>query len=232
MKIILKSDEQWGFYINPASFQIFAIKEVVPEKSFVLIKNREFLQEINRTIIRNTYGIVKNEKLEKMDKKDISELISEACAKYILKHHDLPPSCKVSSDLRYTKPAVLALYVGNYDVFHLKITVDYLNGKNPKEVLDPIIAKGPKSIFIAKKEERWKVEYAKSGQAECRKCETKIEKNAVRLGEPSYYQEHLTFKWFHENCIDWTKFKIDQIAGLEVLKDSDKSRIQKKLAKQ
>ena len=231
MKISLKKDEEWGFYVNPSSFQIFNIKEVIPEKSFVILKSREFLDEINRTIIRNTYGIVKNEKFEKMDKRDLSELISDACAKYILKHRNLPLNCKISPDLKFTKPAILALYVGTYDVLHLKISAEHLNGSNPKEILDPIIKKSSKSIFISKKEDRWKIEYARSGRSECRKCQSNIDKNAVRLGEPSYYQEHLSFKWYHEDCIDWSKFKKDQISGMEVLKESDRSRIQRKLGK-
>ncbi|MBY9001348.1 MAG: hypothetical protein KGD64_10560 [Candidatus Heimdallarchaeota archaeon] len=138
---------------------------------------------------------------------------------------------KIEPELKYMKPAKLAFFVGNYDVFHLKIDVDLLGGKNPKEVLDIFIKNIGKSLFTSKRENRLKIEYARSGRAKCKKCNETIEKEFIRLGAPFYYQDHLSFRWFHENCIDLTKYDKDMLAGLEVLSENDRKRIEKKLKK-
>jgi len=86
-----------------------------------------------------------------------------------------------------------------------------------------------RNLFYKKKEMRWRVEYAKSSRATCRKCNKIIDKNTLRIGEPSYYQEHLSYKWYHEDCVDLSKFKEEMLSGLVEIKQHDRRRIEKKL---
>jgi hypothetical protein len=229
MKIKLKTEVEWGYLINPKNFQIVRIKDEIPEGFFVLLKQREFMVEINRTVVKNTYGVVRKENLEKMDKRKMSEYLSAACAIYILKNNNLPPNVLIEGELKYMKPVSLAFSVTSYDIFHLKIDADLLKGRNPKEKLEQIMKEKNRNLFYKKKEMRWRVEYAKSSRATCRKCKNKIEKDFLRFGEPSYYQEHLSYRWYHEDCVDLSKFKEDMLIGLVEIKQHDRRRIEKKL---
>ena len=53
----------------------------------------------------------------------------------------------------------------------------------------------------AEKKDPWKVELAKSSRAKCQYCKQKIEKSTIRIGQPSYFQEHLSYAWHHLDCI-------------------------------
>ncbi len=231
MKITLNSDQEWGFTINPLNFTQVKILNEIPEGCFFIIKKREYLKEIERTIIRNIYGRVKLGKIEQYDKKQVSDLLSSALGRYILKTNNLPKHVKIDGDLKFTKPVNFVFFVGNYDIFHLKIDSTDLNGKNPKEILDKMIQKSSLNLFKKKRETKWKAEYAKSGVSKCTKCKNYIERGNLRLGEPSYYQEYLSFRWYHESCIDWGRFNQDLITGLEEIKQEDKKRILQKISK-
>ncbi|NPD88802.1 MAG: hypothetical protein HGN29_08750 [Asgard group archaeon] len=231
MKIRMDFETEWGYLINPKNFQILRIKDDIPEGFFVILKQREFVIEINRTVVKNTYGFVKKNALQKLDKRKLSEYLAAACADFILKNTNLPPNVLIEGDLKYMKPANLAFSVTSYDVFHLKIDSVLLKGENPKELLESIMKERNRSLSFKKKEMRWKVEYAKSSRATCKKCNNKIEKNTLRIGEPSYYQEHLSFKWFHEDCVDLSKFDETKLSGLVEIKPHDRRRIEKKLKK-
>ena len=231
MKVDLNPDKEWGFLIDPRTLQVMKITNELPEKFFFVIKIREYLEEIERTVIRNNYGLIKNEKIQKLDKKQLSVLLSAALSRYILKNYDLPKAVKIEKNLKYTKPANFAFFVGNYDVFHLSVDSSDLGGDNPKEIIDKIIQKTNKNLFREKQDTKWKIEYAKSGISKCRKCSNYIERNTLRLGEPSFYQNDLAFHWYHESCINWFKLKTEMIAGLEELKQDDKKRIEQKLGK-
>jgi hypothetical protein len=231
MKISLEKNMEWGFTIDPRNFLVVKLVDEIPEGFFFIMKRREYLEEISRTIVRNRYGLIKKGEIHKLNKREMSDYLSISLAKFILRNYSLPKGIKIEQELKYMKPAKFAFSVGNYDIFHLSVDATDLEGKNPKEILDLIIQKSDKNLFKEKKEIRWKIEYAKSSIAKCRKCSTNIDRDTVRLGEPSYYQEHLSFRWYHEDCIDWSKFTTKTIAGLEELRTNDKKRIEKKLSK-
>ena len=74
----------------------------------------------------------------------------------------------------------------------------------------------------------WKVELAKSSRASCRTCGEKIEKQTIRIGQPSYYQDHLSYKWHHLACIK-SFDEGNTLIGLDELDDDEKERVNAKL---
>ena len=58
MKISLDSENEWGYFIDNVSFQVVNISDEVPNGSFVVIKEREYLEDIDRTVIQTIYGVV------------------------------------------------------------------------------------------------------------------------------------------------------------------------------
>ena len=78
-------------------------------------------------------------------------------------------------------------------------------------------------------EKIWKIEYAPNGRSLCKKCKRQIKEKEIRLGEPFYIDEQLTFHWNHLNCSDLSKLKRDMVIGLDDLEELDKKRIEKKL---
>lgn len=231
MKISLDANSEWGYIIDPQSFMQIKMYDEIPEGFFFIIKRREYVTEIERTVVKNAYGRIKAGKTEKLDKKEMADFLSIALAKYILKNRKLPQHVKIKGELKYTKPVIFGFFIGNYDIFHLKIDSIDLKGENPKEIVDEIISKSSKNLFMKKREDQWKIEYARTGSSKCYKCKILIDKDSIRLGEPIYYREYLSFRWYHENCIDWSKFSSDRITGMEDIKTHEKRRIELKLKK-
>ncbi|MCG3260037.1 MAG: hypothetical protein H7644_09835 [Candidatus Heimdallarchaeota archaeon] len=226
MKINLDSDNEWGHFIDPDSFQIVEITDEVPDKSFVVFKEREYIDDIDRTVIQTTYGIIDGNKLQTMNKRELSKLMSKACAKYIIDFEKLPPKIMVEKKLIIDKPAQLAFILSNRDTFHLKIDKTALEGGNPYEVINSIMENQDFKLTMYDRDEKWKIEYAKSSRAKCRKCGLNIEKDTVRIGEPHYFEDHLNYRWHHEKCIFLQRFEKKNIKGLDLLEEKDRKRIE------
>ncbi len=229
MKIDLDSENEWGHFIDPHSFQIVEIIDEVPLGSFVVIKEREFIEDIDRTVIQTIYGIVEEKKFQPMNKRELSKLMSKACGKYILDFNQLPPKVMVKKKLQIDKPAQLAFIMSNRDTFHLKLDKDDLDGGNPYEIINSIIENQDFKSTMYDREEKWKIEYAKSSRSKCRTCSSNIEKDTVRLGEPHYFEEHLNYRWHHEDCVFFQRMDKENIKGLDTLNDEDRKRIEEKL---
>ncbi len=45
------------------------------------------------------------------------------------------------------------------------------------------------------------VEHATTGRANCRKCRQKIKKDELRIGLPAFYRGHITYRWYHPDCV-------------------------------
>ena len=223
--MILDSDNEWGYFIDPETFAINPIEEEIPHGSFVIIKEREYIEDIDRTVIQTTYGIVEEKKFQPLNKRELSSAMSIACANYILNNKTLPPKVKLEKELVEDKPAQLAFLMSNYDVFHLKISSKILSGNDPFNLINDIIQSESSKLTLDDREEIWKVEYAKSSRSTCRTCNIKIEKDKVRIGEPHYFGEHLNYRWHHEECFFWSKLSLDMLDGLDDLGKEDRKRI-------
>ena len=227
MKIQLDSENEWGFFIDPLTFKIINIEEDIPSGSFVVIKEREYIEDIDRTVIQTTYGLVDKNKFQPMNKRELSTYMSKACADFILSNSTFPPKIKLEKELVEGKPVHLAFLMSNHDTFHLKITDKLLENKDPVGIVSEIVEKETSKLTLYDKEEIWKVEYAKSSRSTCRTCGIKIEKDKVRVGEPYYYEEHLSYRWHHEGCVFWNTLNLKNIQGLENLDSEDHDRIVK-----
>ena len=64
---------------------------------------------------------------------------------------------------------------------------------------------------------------------ENRTCDSNIEKGTVRLGEPHYYENHLNYRWHHEDCVFFQRLEKENIKGFDLLEDEDRKRIEEKL---
>ena len=221
----LDSENEWGFFIDPLTFDINNIEEEIPPGSFIVIKEREYIEDIDRTVIQTTYGIVEKNKFQPMNKRELSSIISKACAEYILSNSAFPPKVKLEKELVEEKPAQLAFLMSNHDTFHLKISEKLLENQDPVSLIDRIIEKETSKLTLYDREEIWKIEYAKSSRSTCKTCGIKIEKEKVRVGEPYYYEDHLNYRWHHEDCIFWNTLNIEDLQGLEDLQTEDKNRI-------
>lgn len=226
MKLILDSENEWGFFVDPKTFDIFTIDNDIPDSSLVIVKEKEYIEDIDRTVIQTSYGIVDKNKFITKNKKEISKLMSEACSKFILARDTLPPKVKVEKELQEDKPAQLAFMLSNYDIFHLKISSTMLDGLNPFERIQDIIGNETQKLTLYDREDKWKIEYAKSSRATCKSCGLKIEKGTVRIGEPYYFDQYLNYRWHHEKCIFWSRLEIKQLENLEQLEKEDKKRIE------
>jgi hypothetical protein len=226
MKLILDSENEWGFFVDPNTFDIFNIEDDIPDGSFVIVKEREYIEDIDRTVIQTSYGIVEKNKFIPKNKREISKFMSEACSKFILSNDILPSKVKVEKELQEDKPAQLAFMLSNYDVFHLKISSAMLEGIDPYIKIKEIIGTETKKLTLYEREDKWKIEYAKSSRATCKSCGMKIEKGTVRIGEPYYFDQYLNYRWHHEKCIFWSRLEKNQLENLEQLEKEDKKRIE------
>ncbi len=225
MKMVLESDDEWGFYVDPETFEISKIIEEIPDGSFVIIKEREYIEDIDRTVTNTSYGLVEGKKFSTFDKRGLSSLISEACAKYILKNNQFPPKVRIHKELKQDKPAQLAFELSKFDTFYLKISKNLLENQDPIEVINQLKTDQTSRLTSYDHEDAWKVEYAKSSRSTCKTCGLKIEKDTVRAGEPYYYEDHLNYRWHHEKCIFWKALNKDTLKGLEDLEKGDKKRL-------
>ncbi|MBY9000028.1 MAG: hypothetical protein KGD64_03870, partial [Candidatus Heimdallarchaeota archaeon] len=93
-----------------------------------------------------------------------------------------------------------------------------------------LVQEGVENLIMEEdKKGTWKAEYAKSSRSTCKSCGSKIEKGKVRVGEASYFDDHLSYKWNHEDCIYWSKISKDKITGLDELEEDDNKRIAAKI---
>ncbi|MHA1828831.1 MAG: PARP-type zinc finger-containing protein [Candidatus Heimdallarchaeaceae archaeon] len=224
MKIELEKEKEWGYFISPQTFHVHTIKDEIPEESFVLIKEKEYNEEIDRIIIQTTYGIVNNNKFTPYNKREISKIMSKVCGKYILNNNSLPPKMRLEKELREKKPVYLAFQVTNYDTFHLKITNEHLSNMDPVEIFKGLLENESAKLTTYQQEDNWLIEYAKSNRSRCRSCGIKIEKGSIRIGEPYYFEDHLNYKWHHEKCVFWKSLDKNNLLFNE-LKKEDKKRI-------
>ena len=176
MKISLEEGE-WGFYVDPLTFIVNKIEGEIPESAFVVMKGREHIEDIGRTVIQTTFGYVENNTFLTLNKRDLAKKMSLKCAEYILRKEDFPPKVTLEREIKLGKDAYLAFSANKYDVFHLKISKEMLRNKDPKKIIEEIMNKSEKNLLREEEEDKRKLEYAKSSRAKCRKCGENIVKD-------------------------------------------------------
>ena len=199
----IEFSHDWAYYITPDTFDMTKIRTKVPVGSIVLVKEQEVL-DTGVTITNTDYKIAKDGRIVDLeDKRAASKILAKLFVDYMKKHNEYPANS--SFDKAFKNGNVDVLFrASDYDKFKIRLTPE-LVGSDPEEFLMNL-NKASRKKFLP--DEDWKIEPAKSSRATCKTCGQKIEKDHLRLGEPSYFQDHLTYKWHHFIC------KADEVWGI------------------
>ena len=198
----------------------------VPEGSIVLTKEQETL-DTGVTITNTDYSLAKDgEVVTLVDKRAASKILATLFVDYMKKHGEYPSGASFGKS--YKNGNVEIDYrASDYDNFKIRLTSDDVGG-DPEEFLMNLNPASKKK-FIP--QDNWKIEPAKSSRSSCKTCGHSIGKGELRLGEPSYFQEHLSYKWHHFACIanDIWGIPESNLDGFSSLTDDEKAKVKKSL---
>ncbi|MFW9995215.1 MAG: PARP-type zinc finger-containing protein, partial [Candidatus Odinarchaeota archaeon] len=162
------------------------------------------------------------EKGESATKEEITGILSEQLVKYMREQGTWPRTTRLSS---YAEDgSAMISYGPEPDVnIELRITEDQIGDKLPKFLGS--LKTMEERIQEAEAHLTWRVEHAKSGRAACRACSEKIQKGELRIGEPSLFQDHVSYKWYHVDCSSRKSFFLSPVEGLEQLTPEEKKEL-------
>lgn len=211
----------WGYWINPDTFRTPRIKKSVRIGSVVFLKGRETLDD-GRQIIVTTYGLAGKSELKEMGKKEVSIVLASQMLDFMRTHKMYPPKTKMKKS--YANGNVDLDYLPtDYDSFTIRLTQEMVGG----DVEDFLYDLKPFKEEETEDAEVWKVEPAKSSRATCRTCSQTIQKGELRLGEPSLFDGHVSYRWHHLKCasnlIKGTQ--LDTLQGYEDLTKQQKDEL-------
>ena len=222
----IEFDSDWGYYVDPETFDLPRVRGEVPIGSVVLTKERETL-DTGITVVVTNYWIAKDGGLKELDgKREASEILAKQMLQFMKSNGSYPPG--VEKKKEYSNGNVDLEYVASdYDKFTIKMTSELVGG-NVLDFLDTLEDAGRRKFNPT---DSWRIETAKSSRASCRTCGAKIEKGKLRFGEPSYFQDHLSWKWHHFECISDELWGIpkEKLEGYEDLGNQEKAEVKKSL---
>jgi hypothetical protein len=219
----LEYTHDWGYWINPDTFRTPRIKKSVRFGAIVFLKSRETLDD-GRQIIVTTYGIAGESGIKEMGKKEASAILASQMLEFMRARKMYPPKTEMKKsyangnvDLEYSPT--------EYDSFTIRITPDMAR----ESVEDFLYNLEPFSEDSSETTEAWKVEPAKSSRATCKTCSKTIQKGELRLGEPSLYDGHVSYRWHHLKCAAHMikGMTLDTLEGYEELTKEQKEQLQK-----
>ena len=218
----LEYTHDWGYWINPDTFRTPRIKKSVRVGAVVFLKGRETLDD-GRQIIVTTYGVAGESGIKEMGKKEASAVLATQMLEFMHVRKTYPPKTEMKKsyangnvDLEYSPT--------EYDSFTIRFTPDMV-GENVEDFLYDLESFSEDSSETT---EAWRVEPAKSGRSTCKTCSKAIQKDELRLGEPSVYDGHVSYRWHHLKCaaqmINGTT--LDRLEGYENLTKEQKKELQ------
>lgn len=229
MKIKLSQPKEWGSFINPVTLQKGELKGEIPEKSLVIIKKKEFREEIDKVVILTNYCVIQDNKLLNLPKKEFTIKLAKRCAEFIVKNKILPPNTSILKITSSDKPIQLSYTHSKQEIFELILTTSMFPEQDMNQIIVEIMNTTKKDVS-EEREKKWKIEYSPHGRIPCKKCKKQIRTNDIRIGESYYKDEELNFYWYHIYCFNLSTIKDTNIEGLDDLKEEDKKKIAKKLA--
>ncbi|TFG32723.1 hypothetical protein EU528_02685 [Candidatus Thorarchaeota archaeon] len=222
----IEFSHDWAYYITPSTFEMKKVRGKVPVGSIVLRKQKEIL-DTGMTIVNTEYSIVKEDTVVDLeDKRAANEILAKFLIGYMKEYNEYPPGTVF--DKAYKNGNVDVLYkASEYDRFKIRLT-STLVGSDPEEFLMNLRKAGRKKFIPG---DDWKIEPAKSSRASCKTCGHNIEKGDLRLGEPTYFQDHLNYKWHHFDCKadDIWGIPKDKLLGYSSLESKIKESVEKAL---
>lgn len=198
------------------------------------VENEELGRKIPNKSYYNFSIEYNNRNLEKMDKRSISKILHEKLINYIVTERKINNNFQLA-EKSISKNGIVKyeMIFSDYVSFNISIKPIQLGVDDVSLFIIQLPIEETKTYrrglgSTSDNGESWKIEYAKSSRAVCKTCNEKIMKKEVRLGQPSYYQEHLTYKWHHLKCNKLFNSKFN-LVGLEDLDDKDKDLVNKSL---
>ncbi|UCE08985.1 MAG: hypothetical protein JSW61_08295 [Candidatus Thorarchaeota archaeon] len=213
----------WAYWVNTKTFRLRRLQKSVLVGSVVLIKSRGVTEE-GAKYIETDYGIAEKTGVRDISKKEASMILAEQALEYMKQTKRWPPDMTIKDSLK-DGDIVILFSPSEYDSFNLRFTIEMV-GQKPIDFLEKLkrSKKEPEPV--------WKVETAKSGRSKCRSCGRPIEEGRFRIGEPYFYEEHLSYRWHHPKCIAPTFYiPLEKLDGYRLLAPEEKMRLSKLLQK-
>lgn len=217
-------ESEWAYWVDPESFSFKHVKKRAPVGTVIVLKSRETLDDEERTYVKSSLGIVGETGIVALKKKDASDTLAKQALDYMRWKKRWPPFTSMkrvlnSGDVEvYYEPT-------EYDSFVLPLTKEMV-GEDPSDFLSRL------KKHETPKEPLWKVETAKSGRSKCRTCKDVILERRLRIGEPYFYEEKLSYRWHHPRCVAKRidASEIEKLDGYDFLKSEDRQRLKRLLA--
>ncbi len=213
----------WAYYVDMRDFSWHTAKKQVPVEAIVLEKEKQTLDDGRGAVITNYYHSTSLGLSKLGGKREATETLVKKALELMKQDGRFPPMVEVKRVYKNGN-ADLAYEPSEYDWFTLRLTPE-LVGERVEDFLDELKPAG-RTAF--RPSDKWKVEPAKSSRSKCRTCGNKIDKGTLRIGEPSYFQDHLTYRWHHLDCIAEEIWGIDKnmLEGFENLDEEQKSQFE------
>jgi hypothetical protein len=214
---------EWAFWINSKTLKLMRLLKTIPVGSVVLTKIRGATEE-GVKYVETEYGIAEESGVKEISKRDAGKILTRQAFDYMKQNKRWPPNMAIKDSFKDGDVEV-QFTPSEYDSFYLKFTSELI-GQKPLEFF--------KKIKSSEKEPEplWKVEIAKSGRSKCRTCEKIIDAGLFRIGEPYFYEDHLSYRWHHPICIAPMLYTpLEKLDGFKMLKPDEKLRLRKLLQK-
>lgn len=159
MKFNLETD-QWGGFINTETFEYSKLLKFndLEEDTIVLLKYKEYIEDIERDIVKTEYYVLMGNSFKKQNKNWVKSLMADFAIDYIDKNKCLPPKTKIHKTY---KTSVRLLYeVDKYDSFEMTIKKNMIGGKSLDDYFNGLqYVKKPKPVKEVGKS--WQVQGSK-----------------------------------------------------------------------
>ena len=216
-------DSEWAYWISAKTLKLNRLKKSIPVGSVVLTKIRG-VTEKGVKYVETEYGFAERSGVKDISKKDASKILAQQAFEYMKQNKRWPPDMTIKDSFK-DGDVEIHYEPSEYDSFYLKFTSELI-GQKPLEFF--------KKIKPSEKESEplWRVEIAKSGRSKCRTCEKLIDEGLFRIGEPYFYDDHLSYRWYHPKCIAPMLYTpLEKLDGYKMLKPDEKLRLRKLLHK-
>lgn len=222
----IEYEADWGYYIDPETFEMSNIRGKVPVGAVVLTKKRETI-DTGITVVVTKYAIAREDGIMELeDKRRASEILAEQMLEHMRSKNEYPSGAQTKKE--YANGNVdMEFVASDYDKFTIKLTSKLMGG-NVSDFLATLEAPSRRKFNPV---DNWCIERAKSSRAKCRTCGANIEKDTLRFGEPSFYEDHLSWKWHHFTCVNdelWGLPK-EKLEGYNDLDDEEKTKVREAL---
>ncbi|MCE7741442.1 MAG: hypothetical protein GOP50_03200 [Candidatus Heimdallarchaeota archaeon] len=229
MKIKLRPPNEWGYYLNPETFEIRETIGDIPNNVLVVIRKKEYRAEISRSVFRTFYATISNNMLVYLSKKDTAKKLTKLCVQFMLEKGEIPPRVIIDQKRIENKPFELIFHFRTFATFPLKFSDNIFEDEEQKEHITTLI-NSIKTDFIKSREDNsWYIEYAPNGRTLCKKCKKQIKYKEMRITEIFSKIEQKDQRFYHFKCTDWSKLTSNLVKGIDKLTEDDQNQVKKKL---